>query len=159
MRRPWARPRQKSGDGTWLGTSCGATEWGQPRPLSIEYQDAARHQSVVSVPANAPDVFLEHGAPHSVRSASSSSSPGHIDRLVSEDGRAGRIRELIEGGFPVMLLTHWQSLYTQGTGLGLEGLQTLMERIQEVFGNTHEWMSCSERAKRLVESQSLAKTG
>jgi hypothetical protein len=68
--------------------------------------------------------------------------------------RAGRIRELISGGYPVMLLTHWQSLYTQGTGLGLEGLQTLMERIQKVFGNTFEWVTCSERAKRLVERQS-----
>jgi hypothetical protein len=74
-----------------------------------------------------------------------------IDRLVSEDGRGGRIRELIEGGFPVMLLTHWQSLYTQGTSLGLQGLETLVERIQKVFGNTVEWVSCSERAKQLVE--------
>jgi hypothetical protein len=78
--------------------------------------------------------------------------------LISEDGRQGRIRALLEGGFPVMLLTHWQSLYTQATGLGLEGLQTLMERIQKVFGNTIEWVSCSERAKRIVERSSLTRT-
>jgi len=48
------------------------------------------------------------------------------------------------------LLTHWQSLYTQGTELGLEGLNTLMERIQKVFGNGLEWVSCSERARRYV---------
>ena len=60
-----------------------------------------------------------------------------------------------------MLLTHWQSLYTQGTGLGLEGLQTLMERIQKVFGNTLEWISCSERAQRFVASKkpALSSTG
>jgi hypothetical protein len=134
-----------------------SVEWRQPRPLSIEYQDAARHQTVVSVPANAPDIFWSMERP-TLPERKQFIKEG-IDRLVSEDGRTGRIRELIEGGFPVILLTHWQSLYTQGTGLGLEGLQTLMERIQKVFGNTHEWISCSERAKRLVESQSLAKTG
>ena len=74
----------------------------------------------------------------------------NIDHLLSADGRAGRIRELIESNHPVILLTHWQSLYTQGTGLGLEGLTALAERIQKVFGNNVEWISCSERARRFV---------
>jgi hypothetical protein len=129
-----------------------SVNWGQPRKLSIEYQDPRSHQTVVSVPANAPDVFWSMDLPTLPERKQFIKS--NIDRLVSEDGRTGRIRELIAGGFPVILLTHWQSLYTQGTGLGLEGLQTLMERIQNVFGNTFEWVSCSERAKRLVESQS-----
>ncbi len=124
--------------------------WGQPRPLSIEYQDAGRHQAVVSVPANAPDIFWS--MEHPTLPERKQFIKEGIDRLVSEDGRRGRIRELVEGGFPVILLTHWQSLYTQGTGLGLESLQTLMERIQKVFGNTLEWVSCSERARRFVAS-------
>jgi hypothetical protein len=131
-----------------------SVEWGQPRPLSIEYQDASRHQAVVSVPANAPDIFWS--MEHPTLPERKQFIKEGIDRLVSEDGRRGRIRELIEGGFPVMLLTHWQSLYTQGTGLGLEGLQTLMERIQKVFGNTLEWISCSERAQRFVVSTKRA---
>jgi hypothetical protein len=48
----------------------------------------------------------------------------NIDRVLSADGRTGRLRELIESGSPAVLLTHWQSLYTQGTGLGLVGLTT-----------------------------------
>jgi hypothetical protein len=75
-----------------------------------------------------------------------------IDRVVSPDGRTGRIRQLIESGHPVVLVTHWQSLYTQGTGLGLEGLGMLAERIQQVFGNSLEWVSCSELARRYVAS-------
>lgn len=130
------------------------TGWGQPRPLSIEYQDASRHRAVVSVPANAPDIFWSMERP--TLAERKQFIKENIDRLISEDGRQGRIRELIEGGFPVILLTHWQSLYTQGTGLGLEGLQTLSERIQKVFGNTIEWVSCSERARRLVEQSSAA---
>jgi hypothetical protein len=52
-----------------------------------------------------------------------------------------------------VLLTHWQSLYTQGTGLGLEGLAALAERIQKVFGHRMEWISCSERAQRFVNAR------
>jgi len=70
--------------------------------------------------------------------------------MLSADGRTGRIRELIESDHPVILLTHWQSLYTQGTGLGLEGLSALVDRIRKVFGNGVEWVSCSERARRFV---------
>jgi len=122
---------------------------GPPRKLSIEYQAPERGQTVVSVPANAPDIFwsMEHPAGERrqfIREI--------IDRLLSADGRTGRIRELIETAHPVILLTHWQSLYTQGTGLGLEGLNELAERIHKVFGNHVEWISCSERARRFVNA-------
>ena len=76
-----------------------------------------------------------------------------IDRLVSADERSGRIRELIESAQPVVLLTHWQSLYTQGTALGLDGLCTLAERIQEVFGKSLEGVSCSELAQSVTSGQ------
>jgi hypothetical protein len=132
-----------------------SVDWGKPRNLSIEFQDASRHQAVVSVPANAPDIFWS--MERTTLPERKQFIKEGIDRLVSDDGRTGRIRELIEGGYPVMLLTHWQSLYTQGTGLGLEGLQTLVERIQKVFGNSIEWVTCSERARRFVEASHAAK--
>ena len=72
----------------------------------------------------------------------------NIDKVLSADGRTGRIRQLIDSGYPVILLTHWQSLYTQGTGLGLEGLTALAERIQKVFGNNIEWVTMTEMARR-----------
>jgi hypothetical protein len=75
-----------------------------------------------------------------------------IDRLISSDGKSGRIRDLIASGHPVVIVTHWQSLYTQGTELGLEGLNTLAERIQKVFGSSFEWVKCSEMARRYAES-------
>ena len=76
-----------------------------------------------------------------------------IDRLISPDGKTGRIRQLIDSGFPVVIVTHWQSLYTQGTELGLDGLNILAERIQRIFGSDFEWVTCSEMARRYVESQ------
>ena len=123
------------------------TDLGPPRKLSVEYEAPDRGQKVVSVPANAPDTFWSMEHPPSERLAF---IRGNIDRLLSADGRTGRIRELIDAGAPVMLLTHWQSLYTQGTGLGLEGLTVLAGRINKVFGANVEWISCSERARRFV---------
>jgi hypothetical protein len=121
---------------------------GPPRKLSVEYQVPERGQTVVSVPANFPDIFWSMERPTGERRQF---IQNNIDRLLSPDGRTGRIRELIESNYPVILLTHWQSLYTQGTGLGLEGLSALAERIRIVFGNDVEWVSCSERARRFVK--------
>jgi hypothetical protein len=114
--------------------------------MQCEIQNSERSQVVVSVPANAGDIFWcmdlpdKKDRPKFIRDG--------IDRLVSPDGKTGRIRQLIDTGFPVVIVTHWQSLYTQGTGVGLEGLSVLAERIQKVFGTSFEWVTCSEMAKR-----------
>jgi predicted house-cleaning noncanonical NTP pyrophosphatase (MazG superfamily) len=79
----------------------------------------------------------------------------NIDRVISPDGRTGRLRQLIESGYPVTLLTHWQSLYTQGTELGLEGLKALLERIQKECGNSLEWVTCSERMRHYASSMKV----
>lgn len=131
---------------TWYFLHC--TEWGKPRQCSIEYKAPDRDQVVVSVPANTNDIFWSMEKP--TREERLRFIQESINRLVSADGRAGRIRELMESGHPVVLVTHWQSLYTQGTGLGLEGLTALAERIQKVFGDRLEWVSCSELARRFV---------
>jgi hypothetical protein len=124
-----------------------ATGWDSPRQCSIEYENRERGQIVVSIPANSNDIFWSMEQPREQRLAFVKQG---IDRVVSPDGKSGRIRELIESGHPVVLVTHWQSLYTQGTGLGLEGLGMLAERIQKVFGNSLEWVPCSELARRYV---------
>jgi hypothetical protein len=127
-----------------------ATSWGTPRPCSIEYEDRQRGQVVVSVPANASDIFWCMEKP--TREERLVFIKEGIDRVVSADGRTGRIRQLIEAGRPVVLITHWQSLYTQGTGLGLEGLNALAERIHKIFGSNLEWVTCSELARRYVDA-------
>ncbi|MGD0227232.1 MAG: hypothetical protein ABSF71_33320 [Terriglobia bacterium] len=112
------------------------TYWAEPRRCSVEYEDPGRGQVVVSVPANFADLFWSMDLP--TRNKQQQFIKENIDRVVSADGRTGRIRQLMDSGHPLTLLTHWQSLYTQGTGLGLEGLNALMERIQKVFGNSLE---------------------
>jgi hypothetical protein len=119
---------------------------------SIEYKDPARGQVVVSVPANAGDIFWSMDIPGKKERLKMISDG--IDRLISPDGKSGRIRQLIDSGFPVVIVTHWQSLFTQGTELGLDGLNFLAERIQKVYGSSIEWVKCSEMAARYVDTQS-----
>ncbi len=128
-----------------------ASDSEKPYQCNIKFKNPERGQSVVSVPANAGDIFWSMDLPDT-KDRPKFIKDG-IDRLVSPDGKTGRIHQLIESGYPVVIVTHWQSLYTQGTELGLEGLATLAERIQKVFGSSFEWVKCSELANRYVESQ------
>jgi hypothetical protein len=128
-----------------------ASDTENPYPCSIEYKDAERGQVVVSVPSNAGDIFWSMDLPG--RQDRVKMINDGIDRLVSPDGKTGRIRQLMDSGHPVVIVSHWQSLYTQGTALGLEGFSSLAERIQKVFGSSLEWVTCSELARRYVESQ------
>lgn len=125
------------------------TYWGDPRQCSVEYEDPSRSQVVVSVPANFADLFWSIDLP--TREKQQQFIDDNIERVLSTDGRSGRIRQLLESGHPLTLLTHWQSLYSRGTGLGLDGLNTLLQRIQKVFGDRLEWVTCSELARRHVD--------
>ncbi len=127
-----------------------ASDTEKPYQLNVKYKNPERGQVVVSVPANAGDIFWSMDVPD-IKDRPKFIKDG-IDRLVSPDGKTGRIRQLIDTGFPVVIVTHWQSLYTQGTELGLEGLVTLAERIQKTFGSGIEWVPCSEMARRYAEA-------
>jgi hypothetical protein len=127
-----------------------ASDTEKPYQCNVSYKDTSRGQSVVSVPANAGDIFWSMELPAGERLKMINDG---IDRLLSPDGKSGRIRQLIESGHPVVIVTHWQSLYTQGTELGLKGPTVLAERIQKVFGTGFEWVKCSEMARRYAESQ------
>jgi hypothetical protein len=70
-----------------------------------------------------------------------------VDEMLTEDGRGGKIREILDaGGWPV-LLTHWQSLFSNGLESGLAVLDELGRRIQETIADEVEWAPCSEMAR------------
>jgi len=101
---------------------------------------------VVSIPNNTFDAFWETQNPVSSRTAVSNVRE-NMDRLLSPDGKSGRIRELYERNLPVILISHWQSLYSDGREIGLEGLETLAGRIHKIFGSQIEWLSFTELAE------------
>ena len=71
---------------------------------------------------------------------------GLADELLWEDGRGGKIRQVIDaGGWPV-LLTHWQSLYSNGLRTGLQVLDEVGRRVERGLGGEARWASCTELA-------------
>ena len=115
--------------------------------------DSPETGKVVSIPANLDDIFWNTQLPNTVKQAQKTVKEG-IDILLSTDGRTGMIRDLAEQGKHISILTHWQSLFSDGRGLGLEGLEALLERIRKVFGNQVEWKTFSRVEEMIPSGQS-----
>jgi len=114
----------------------------------VAWRDARRGLKSVSLPANVPDVFWSTQYATSARAARARARAG-VDELLSPDGRGGRIRRLVDEGFPITILSHWQSLFSNGRMAGLWGLELLLERMSEHLGQEVRWMRCSELARRV----------
>lgn len=51
---------------------------------------------------------------------------------------------------PVTILTHWQSLYSDGTCAGLWGLERLLRRLRKRYGDDLAWTPCSQLAEAIT---------
>ena len=98
------------------------------------------------MPNNAPDAFWGSQNPASFDQAVANARQG-LDALLTVDGKSGKLRELYEANEPLIMLTHWQSLYSDGRMIGLEGFEELAKRIEKTFGNKVEWMKFEDVAK------------
>ncbi|MHC4562031.1 MAG: hypothetical protein ACYS8X_04570 [Planctomycetota bacterium] len=112
----------------------------------VTWRDNRRGLKTVTVPANTSDVFWATQSSTSLRAARAAARNG-VDQLLTANGRTGQIRELIDTQAPVTLLTHWQSLFSNGRMAGLWGLELLLERMSKHVVDEIEWMRCSELAK------------
>lgn len=114
------------------------------RPWIALQQDG---QTLVSIPANVDDVWWA-----TINSPRTDAAFVHgiADQVLTADGRAGKVREILDaGGWPV-LLTHWQSLFSNGTEVGLTALDEVGRRIAHTLGDEVEWVTCLEMARRAV---------
>ncbi len=74
-------------------------------------------------------------------------------KMLSADGQRGDIVDVLNaGGWPIVL-THWQSLYSNGVESGLAVLDRLGKRIEEHLSDQVEWVTCSEMAERTLAGQ------
>ncbi|MCC7146752.1 MAG: hypothetical protein IT443_09920 [Phycisphaeraceae bacterium] len=122
-------------------------ENGPPRQPVVTSRHAQRGQNVVMVPANTGDLWWNTQFAHSPREAKQIAADG-LDKLLSADGRSGRLREVFDAGGPLTILTHWQSLFSNGSAAGLWGLEQLLGRMKKTFGSRIQWVRCSELARR-----------
>jgi hypothetical protein len=104
-------------------------------------------QTLVSIPANLDDFWWQTiNSPRTDREFIESIA----DRVLTADGRGGKLRQILDaGGWPV-LLTHWQSLFSNGTEAGLAALDEVGRRIARNLGDEVEWLTCTEIAHRVV---------
>ena len=104
----------------------------------------------MSVPATAADCFWQTiDTPRTDDDLISAVA----DELLTADGRAGRIRELLDaGGWPI-LLTHWQSLFSMGLETGLAALDEVGRRVSEHLSGEVEWLSVMEVARRAAGAE------
>ena len=69
---------------------------------------------------------------------------------LTENGRGGRLAELFHAETPMVLVTHWQSLFSNGRRTGLRALAEVGRRVRAAWGPAAQWMSCSEMAAHVA---------
>ena len=72
------------------------------------------------------------------------------DQYLTLDGTGGRIAAALADGCEIVLCTHWQSLFSNGTHAGLRALAEVARRVRETLGDRVEWLRCSELAAQAV---------
>jgi len=77
---------------------------------------------------------------------------GLTDEILTVDGRGGKVRAVLDaGGWPV-LLTHWQSLFSNGLGTGLAVLEEVGRRVRACLSEEVRWATCSELMELTLEA-------
>lgn len=72
------------------------------------------------------------------------------DQLLNADGTGGRIREALDEGSQLIFLTHWQSMYSNGTCTGLRALELVAERIEKNLSDVVEWTTVEDMMKAAI---------
>ena len=75
------------------------------------------------------------------------------DEIITEDGKGGEMIEVINRrGYPV-LITHWQSLMSNGLGTGIRALDEVGRRINSLLGDKVQWVSFEELMNMVLEDK------
>lgn len=122
---------------------------GAARKPWVAWRDKRRGLSVASIAAGTHDPFWSTQNKRSRRAARAEALRG-VDGLLSPNAKRGRVRELFDSGGPIVLITHWQALFSHGTAAGLWGMDRFFARINRAFGTDIEWAACSDLCRRAV---------
>ena len=112
----------------------------------VAWRDPAQKLTVATVPALTDDMYWATQTA-ATKAASRRLAREGVDQLLTADGRAGQLRELFDSGYPLIILTHWQSLFSRGWRTGLDALEETVARMQRVFGADIQWMPLRDLAR------------
>ncbi|MHB0878762.1 MAG: hypothetical protein ACYC5O_22205 [Anaerolineae bacterium] len=126
--------------------------WEYPKAAHVAPEvmllDRRLGKALVSVSTGTEDVWW-HTQPAEARRAGLSEpiSPfAAADTLLTENGASGRLADLLASKSYAIFHSHWQSLYSDGSGAGLTGLAELVRRVDHSLGERVVWMRMDELA-------------
>lgn len=83
-------------------------------------------------------------------------NPAETNAMISPDGKAGRLVEACDPRGIVAFVSHWQSLYSNGSEAGLKALETIVQRVNQYLGDRVQWMRCSDIAQYAAATASIS---
>ncbi|MGA2617558.1 MAG: hypothetical protein ABSF26_08120 [Thermoguttaceae bacterium] len=102
---------------------------------------------LVSIVSQCPDVFWQT---MDTKESGDAYVRSVADKLLTEDGKHGRAADLFHAGTPVVMLAHWQSLFSNGRKTGLRALDEVGRRVQRAWGGRAHWVTCFELAQQIA---------
>lgn len=120
-------------------------------PPRLTLLDEAAGEAVVSVWTGTDDEVWNTQEPNAPERTQAPETLA--DRLLTADGLGGRLAALRRGGGPIVMVTHWQSLYSGGTGLGLRVHQEVARRVASLWGGEVEWTKLSDMSRRFLAAR------
>ena len=118
----------------------------------IMERDAKAGTAVVSVVGGVQDAYWDCQYEVS-KDAGRDAIREKVEGTLSADGNSGRIVELMDAKQPIIMVTHWQSMFGNGHEAGLEVMVETMERLNEHYGERIEWVRPSDIAKRALHEK------
>lgn len=105
---------------------------------------------LVSIVSQCPDVFWQT---METKDVSETYVRSIADELLTEDGRGGRAADLFRAETPIVMLAHWQSLFSNGRKTGLRVLDEVGRRVEAAWGNRAHWVTCYELAEQIAAGE------
>ena len=84
-------------------------------------------------------------------------NPGGADRFISEDGKHGRMVEVIARGEPALMLAHWTGVWFNGYEVGFTVFKEVVKRLAASYDHLL-WMKLSE-VSRYWAARELTRVG
>jgi hypothetical protein len=71
---------------------------------------------------------------------------GTVDQFITEDGKGGRLPQVIAAGEPAILVCHWPGIYFNGERVGFNIFKEVVKRLHVTYDHLI-WMKNSEIAR------------
>ncbi len=84
-------------------------------------------------------------------------NPGGADKFISEDGKHGRMVDVIARGEPALMLAHWTGIWFNGYEVGFNIFKEVVKRLHAHYDNLL-WMKLSE-VSRYWAARELTRIG